>query len=87
MQEDKRLPPDSKGSIFSHLLTCNGQPVQMWMWVVLFTVGLSRDIIPKANGGQRDETEIQRLQKVPVLLHAGKDPGRDDEDEQGHDDA
>lgn len=52
----------------------------------LFTVCLSWDIIPEANCCQRDETEIQRLKKVPVLLHAGKDPSRDDEEEQGHDD-
>lgn len=67
-------------------LTCNGQPVELWVWVVAFTVGLSRDIIPEANGRQRDETEIQRLQEVPVLLQVDKDQRRDDEEEQGHDD-
>ena len=56
------------------------------MWDGLFTVGLSWDIIAKANGCQRDETEIQRLKIVPVLLQTDKDPSRDDEEEQGHDD-
>lgn len=56
------------------------------MWVVLFTLVLSGDIIPEANGCQRNEAEIQRLQKVPVLLQADKDPCRDDEEEQCDDD-
>lgn len=50
------------------------------MWVGLFTVGLSRDVIPEADGCQGDETEIQRLQKVPVRLQVDKDPRRDDEE-------
>lgn len=54
------------------------------MWIGLFTVGLSGDIIPEANGCQRDETEVQRLQEVPVLLQADEDPRRDDEEQQGH---
>lgn len=57
------------------------------MWVVLFTVGLAGDIIPQADGCKRYETEIQRLQKVPVLLQASKDPRRNEEEEQGHDNA
>lgn len=50
--------PETQGTIISHLLTRNDQSVEHWMWVVLFTVSLSRDIIPKANSCQRDETEI-----------------------------
>lgn len=56
------------------------------MWVVLCTLVLSGDIIPEANSCQRNEAEIQRLQKVPGLLQADKDPCRDDEEEHGDDD-
>ncbi len=81
---DSGSRPD--GTISSHILTCNGEPVHLWMWIVIFTAGLSGYVIPEANGRKRDETEIQRLQKVPLLLQAGKDPRRDDEKEQRHDD-
>lgn len=66
-------------------VTCNRQPVELWMWVVLSTVGLSWDVIPEADGGQRDETEIQGVQKVPVLLQAAEDPSWEDEEERGRD--
>lgn len=56
------------------------------MWIVLFTLRFSGDIIPKADSGQRDETEIQGLQKVPIFLHSDKDPRRDEEEEGAHDD-
>lgn len=72
--------------IFRGLLTCNSQPVELRVWVGLFTVGLPGDVIPEADGCQRDETEIQRLQEVPVLLQADEDPRGDDEEDQGHDD-
>lgn len=50
-------------------------------------MSFSRDIIPKAYGRQWDEAEIQRLQKVPVFFQGEKDPGRDEDEEQSHDDA
>lgn len=56
------------------------------MWIFLFAVALSGNVIPEANGCQRDETEIQRIQKVPLLLQANKDPRRDEEEEQGQHD-
>lgn len=84
---DKRLPPEGRSSIFSSPLTCNGQPVQLRVLDVLSTVRLAGDIIPEADGCKRDETEIQRLQEVPVLLQAGEDPRGDDEEQQGHEDA
>lgn len=65
---------------------CDGQPVQMWVLDVLLSVVLSGDIIPEADGRKRDETEIQRLQEVPVALQAGETQRRDDEKEHGYDD-
>lgn len=55
------------------------------MWVILFTVGLPGDIISEADGCQGDKTEVQRLQKTPVLLQADKDTCRDDEEQKSHD--
>lgn len=79
-------PLNHSDHILCHLLTCDGKPVELWVWVELFTVGLSRDIIPQANGCKGYKTEIERLQKVPVLLKACEDPRRDEEEEQGDDD-
>lgn len=56
------------------------------MWVVLFTVALSRDIIPQPDGCKRYETEIERLQKVPVLLQTSEEPRRDEDEEHRYDD-
>lgn len=52
------------------------------MWVGVFTLLLARNIISESNGCQRNKAEIQRLQEVPAFLNAGKDPRRDDEEEQ-----
>lgn len=41
---------NNSGSSHFKLLTCNGQSVKLWMWVILFTLLLSGDIIPKADG-------------------------------------
>ena len=82
----KRHPPEGSSSVFSPF-TCNGQPVELRVWVGLFAVGLSGDVIPEADGRQRDETEIQRLQKVPVLLQVDKDPRGDEEEQHGHEDS
>lgn len=49
-------------------------------------MSLSWDVIPEADGRQRDEAEIQRLQKVPVFLQVEKDHRGDDEEQQGRND-
>lgn len=66
--------------------TCDGEPVQMWVRVVVFAVGLSRDVIAQPHSREGYEAEIQRLQKTPVFLQVGEDPGRyeDEEQERNH---
>lgn len=41
--------------------------------------GFPRHIVPQANGGQRDEAEIESIQKAPGLLKVGEDRSRDQE--------
>lgn len=53
---------------------------------VLLAVSLTRDVIPQADGGERYEAEIQRLQEVPVPLQGHEDPRRDENQNHGHED-
>lgn len=68
--------------VFPAGLTCDAQPIEQWMRVVIFIVSGPWHIIPKADGCQGDETKIKRLQKVPVPLHHHKYTGRDDQEHQ-----
>ena len=47
--------------------------------------GLSRHIVTQANGGQRDEAEVEGVQEAPGLLKVGKDGGRHQEADGHHD--
>lgn len=49
----------------------------------LLVVALSRDIVPQADGAQRDEAEVEGLQEVPVFLQHREHSSRDEE-EAGH---
>lgn len=68
-------------------LTCDGQPVELRVRDVIIAVGLARHVVPKADGAQRYEAEVERLQEVPVLLQAGEDPRRDEEEHDGHEES
>lgn len=65
--------------------TCDGEPVQVRVRVVLSAVSLSRDVVPQAHGRQRYEAEVQRLQEAPVFLQVGEDTGRNEDEEQQED--
>ena len=65
------------------MLTCDGQSVQLSVGVVPVLVVLPGHVVPEADGGQRDEAEVQRLQEAPVLLHRHEDGGGDEEEEDG----
>lgn len=82
---DLRNPPQEQ-RFSAAVLTCDGQPVQLRVSDVLVAVSLARNVVPEADGAQRYEAEVERLQEVPVLLDAGEDSRRDEEQEDGGED-
>lgn len=62
------------------MLTCDAHFVQLPKPLVH---SLPRDVVSQANGRERDEAEVERLQEVPVLLQARED-GSGDEQEAGN---
>lgn len=53
---------------------------------VVVAVRLAGHIVAQADGAQRYEAEVERLQEVPVPLQAGEDPRWDEEQDDGHED-
>lgn len=62
------------------MLTCDAHFVKLPEPLV---GSLPGDVVSQANGCERDEAEVERLQEVPVLLQARED-GSGDEQEAGH---